>query len=387
MAISTQDLVAGVDMTNVVSVSQELLNDLVNNATPAAIIGLVITTTDIGGSAQVPDATNTATKWQQYIWRRVTATSVITYVWNPAGAIDAFGLGFQLWTPITLSSIADNSITNSKYAPNSITQDKIASCAWASITGAPAFIAGTDLVPAGTFINSPYNNLVVAANGIGPTQLYNTADNTLDASRAVTNNSIQNFSIKADGSLGSGAPGKITLPSTKNMILKAENVAVPTQLQWVADWFSDLSLNVNVVTAGTAFAIPRINAGNTALEWANRFIGTDPAATLPANDTVITVAHGLGVAPLFYSVKIKCLTALAGYGVGDIIDLISFRGVDTGTPNYYRHPFSIAADATNIKMLINSTDVPSGFFVVNKGGGGQTAVTRADFVFYIYASL
>lgn len=97
---SLQDLISGFDPTGQGQIQGSDLLNMVQNATPAPDKGFVVNTMDIAGNPQVPNATVTP-KWQQYLWRRITATGVLAYIWNPSKAFDAVLL---YWDVIPLLS-------------------------------------------------------------------------------------------------------------------------------------------------------------------------------------------------------------------------------------------------------------------------------------------
>lgn len=91
--MTTQDIVKGVDyeaLTNVTGAAHNQGHDMSRLASDK---GMIIETTDTAG---VPDVPNPATAisgivptwWTRYIWRRILATSVKLYKWDPSVASD-----------------------------------------------------------------------------------------------------------------------------------------------------------------------------------------------------------------------------------------------------------------------------------------------------------
>ncbi len=87
MAVSTQDLIKGIDLSGSGLVTGTQLDQLVDLGTPYSDKGIIMVTADVAGVADVPDASVT-TKWTRYFWLRQGATSVTAYVWNPAAVSD-----------------------------------------------------------------------------------------------------------------------------------------------------------------------------------------------------------------------------------------------------------------------------------------------------------
>ena len=91
----------------------------------------------------------------------------------------------------------------------------------------------------------------------------------------------------------------------------------------------------------------------------NTFVSADQTITLAG---ALTLAHGLGVAPRFWSVAYVCQTAELGYSIGDIVD-----GSSDAEPG-------IQPDATNLNVRYRSS-APS---LVNKTNGALNTITPAN---------
>ncbi len=114
MAISTQDLVAGIDITALSVVSGSELNQLVDVARTAANTGLVLNTVDT--SPSIPDVPNPNANysgvipvwWVRYIWLRKKFDSTsppILYAWDDNLASDPTYLKWR-----NLSDISDEAL-------------------------------------------------------------------------------------------------------------------------------------------------------------------------------------------------------------------------------------------------------------------------------------
>src|SRR5438477_3364433 len=83
MAISTQDLVKGIDLTGLASVTASQIDQLIDAALPESKRGFVLSTTDTAPNIpEVPNAVVT-TKFKRYLWRRVlTDNTAKLYFWK-----------------------------------------------------------------------------------------------------------------------------------------------------------------------------------------------------------------------------------------------------------------------------------------------------------------
>lgn len=107
-----------------------------------------------------------------------------------------------------------------------------------------------------------------------------------------------------------------------------------------------------------------INAG----PFYRRFVSAQQSYSAAA---LLTIPHGLGVAPDQVYLTLVCLTAEAGYSPGDIIHLGSihrYDGVSRGV--------SVWCDATNINARIGSDTTT--MVVLEKTTGVGTNITAAN---------
>ena len=84
------------------------------------------------------------------------------------------------------------------------------------------------------------------------------------------------------------------------------------------------------------------------------------------NSSVTSVAHGLGVVPTRWEVKIICTSVNLGYAVGDIISLSSHNEGNGLRGN------TSSVNASNIQIAGGS------LFIIPKSGGGSTGLTNAS---------
>lgn len=142
-APSTQDLNAPFDPTAFTTITGAQLLELIAGATPFGDKGLIMSSTDIAGVAQVPNA-GVLTKWKNYMWIRISATFVTAYIWNPNGASDAT---FLNWVTLSSASIGPATIQGYQIAAATITSNNILSIASTLITGSvvPAWLASLNI--------------------------------------------------------------------------------------------------------------------------------------------------------------------------------------------------------------------------------------------------
>jgi hypothetical protein len=105
-----------------------------------------------------------------------------------------------------------------------------------------------------------------------------------------------------------------------------------------------------------------------------RFFSGDQ--TLTAN-TVITIAHGLGVRPQRLWGEYKCTTIDLGYAVGDIVSASGAVESDGATVRGVNH----MADATNVKMITGTVTT----WTQNKGTGASGNITAASWRYRVWA--
>jgi hypothetical protein len=156
MPILTNDFVAPFDPTGYPSITGAQLLQLVSGLAPFTGVGLVISTNDIAGVAQVPPA-NTTVKWQNYMWLRVSATYVTAYIWNPNGASDPT---YSNWVTIASAAIGPGTIQGYQIATNTIPSTAIISIGSTQITGSvvPAWLAQLNLAQTAYATNGLMNS-------------------------------------------------------------------------------------------------------------------------------------------------------------------------------------------------------------------------------------
>lgn len=368
--LSTQDL------TGATSVTAAQLNQILTSGYPFTDKGMIIWTTDGGGGVpNTPDAV-TYPSFALCIWGRISpSTSTISlYYWNPNTGSVAF---FAKWQSI-ISSIPARTITGTMVALGTLTGDNMVPLSIfdsqiASLSGAK-IIAGT--IPASAF-TSTIPGTSITANSITSGQV------SITDATALINTNIQSIAQAGGGLEAVGATGKLKVDGTANQLLQVN--AGATALAWVTDLFHTLS----VAGIGTAGQTPVVNSGATAIGWASTFSKvvsiTDPNnAGLPADDSPTVIPHTLGATPKYVRVVLVNLTGQGGYSAGDEVD-ISAITYSNGT--FRICPIGITSGATSVAVLISSAISGSPFSILTKGGTTLTTITRADWIFKLYAGV
>lgn len=182
---------------------------------------------------------------------------------------------------------------------------------------------------------------------------------------------------------------------------------------------------VDYIARGSALQVPMVNAGGTATVWASVVSGiadgalslaklapvvadagkylrrnlttgavesvalalpttpniqtrTDEITTLPTAGTASNSAHALGALPTIVHGYLVCVSADAGYSVGDVVDLdaIAVTGI-SGSYNY-AGGFFVSFDATNVTLTANDATTRK---ILNRSTGAQHTFVAANWKF------
>lgn len=182
---------------------------------------------------------------------------------------------------------------------------------------------------------------------------------------------------------------------------------------------------VDYLARGAALQVPMVNAGETAIVWssvvgaiadgslsvaklapvvadAGKYLRRNPTTgavesvalstpsvpniqhatneitTLPAAGAATNSVHGLASAPTFVTGCLVCVTADAGYSIGDAVNLdaVAVTGI-SGSYNYAGGYF-FSYDGTNVTLTANDATTRS---ILHKTNGSQQTFTAANWKF------
>lgn len=371
---SQYDVVAGLDLSSLTSVTQAQIMQAINQLAPLANIGGIIfqagtsvNTTIAQGTGGSPDVTGNP-RFARYIWLNTynAATLPPTPYYYDASTGD--------WT---LVSVAAGSIVNASVASNAaiaVTKLAVGTARYLLRTNA----AGTALefvAPASvnTTNEIPVNNLV--ANGTNG-YLKTSAGSVVWVADATERAAIQSgISALAPASISPGA----------NNTLMGTNGSGVVGFDSIGNILSNNAIGLSLLSAGGSAQYDVLYSTGTAWEKRTPSVNFLQGATINSGitvgalggATVFTQAHGLGATPKIFRATVICTTIDNGFAVGDELDVYSIRNAAANNTNV-----GLTADATNITFTLNSA---AGNEIPNKGTGTFAAMTETSWSLKVYA--
>lgn len=341
-AASNAEFTKGIDFTGVSSITPSMLNQLVDNAKPAAARGLIISTNGAPPVATFSYLTN-------YIWRDISYSPPtlkfydgVTTSWVSAlvGA-DSVVTGSITNGAVTTAKIADAAVNGTKIATNTVTALNVQSHTLDEGTLANSSVSTRVLidgsVTADKITNGVITNIKIAGGGIVETNL---------AASIVTTPKI--------------ADGAVSLDKITNGVITGAKLAGGTVF--------GTNIAGNTITATNLNFVPMTNVVYTSVE-----------IDVPVAGSGITNAHGLGSMPNLVRVVLVCKTGEYGYVAGDELD-----AANVAVYNFANAAFSISANGTDIMIQRSNDDyllVPSRTTTL----GAQVDLSEAKWKIKIYA--
>lgn len=330
------DLLAGIDLSALSSVTQAQLMQMVAQAAPLSTRGLIIYMS--GAAAAVPDVAGN-TRFRRYIWLDSQTDPPTPKIYN---------VGTGTWDSLVL---ADGSVTNAKVnAAAAIAITKLA-------FGTARYIVRTNA--AGTALEFVNPNSIFTTNDVGLSALDSTGAPAgksylqRNASSGITSFQAIAFADFAAGDLL--GVSRIQASGTNNQALAT--MAGVVGWQYIQDIILDGTLPISKLVDSTAmgataaYKVFRRNSTNSANEWGtlaiNEELALEDSANFDANfpDGAATLRNlsfstMAAVRPKILQVVARCMTtdAAVGYNAGEEIPLNQIYhilvGDDSGMPAF-----------------------------------------------------
>ena len=189
--------------------------------------------------------------------------------------------------------------------------------------------------------------------------------------------------------------------------------------------FGSNEFPIDSLARGSALQVPMVNAGGTAITWSSVVAGiadgalslakldavvadagkylrrnpttgvvesvalstpvvpniqqvTNEITSLPAAGAATNSAHGLSAIPTFVTGFLVCVTADAGYAIGDVVELSSIGVTGISGSYNYAGGYFFSFDGTNVTLTANDATTRK---ILHKTNGSQQTFTTANWKF------
>lgn len=219
-----------------------------------------------------------------------------------------------------------------------------------TVPAALGFVIGMTLRIANTSANFMTGEVT---SYVGTTLIVNVTAVGGSGTLASWNISMAAVGASTAASVSNTPAGNISSTTVQGAINELDSEKLSTAAGAVTD--TNLSTIKSAETVGTGINIPVITTTSkgrvtstttTRVLYTPNFTSADQAVTYNSS---LSVAHGLGVKPSFFTVSIKFTTSEMNYSIGDEILMASY--VDSGVRGLI-----LSADATNI-TIVNITNI------------------------------
>ena len=375
---SQNDLVQGINLAGLSTVSGADLEQLVREATPADNIAWIIV------DATTPDVASNE-RFARYL--RMQAVGDWFEYWNGAA-----------WTSlplpdnaVTVDSIPDASITLDKLSPDGTALQVVRMNAGATALEFADFTLGAQTVNVTSLIKGTANQLLVtnaagtSQEWVGASTWFGRVGQVVDASNLTQGLASANEVLTWDGSewspitvpaLISDATitlAKLSVTGTYKQVVRVKSGGVGVEVG---------NLDVAALTQGTANQVLQTASDGLSASWRTLFTVT-PATTMSATTT--TYAAGLTYTPKFIRCYASPTSTQNGYATTDQVDAHSFSGGEVSSANY---GVSVWFDsfAGSFNAIFKEKDAASPL-IHNKSTRDNEAVTVANWnVYFVYSN-
>ena len=374
---SQNDLVQGINLAGLSTVSGADLEQLVREATPADNIAWIIV------DATTPDVASNE-RFARYL--RMQAVGDWFEYWNGAA-----------WTSlplpdnaVTIDSIPDASITLDKLSPDGTALQVVRMNAGGTALEFADFTLGAQTVNVTSLIKGTANQLLVT-NAAGTSQEWvsgatwlGRVGQVVDPTNLAQGLASANEVLTWDGSewspitvpaLISDATitlAKLSVTGTYKQVVRVKSGGVGVEVG---------NLDVAALTQGTANQVLQTSNDGLSASWRTLFTVT-PATTMSATTT--TYAAGLTYTPKFIRCYASPTSAQNGYATTDQVDISLFSGGHAGDDDAPAG-FYFDTSAGSFNAIFQSTlSTP---FVINKSTRVYETITTANWnVYFVYSN-